>query len=49
MTMMKLIITENGNKNAWLAHGTPHLNVRSDFMDTETGTKPKHAFGGVSM
>jgi hypothetical protein len=30
--------------NAWLAHGTPHLNVRSDFMDTETGIKPKHAY-----
>ncbi len=45
--IMKLIIIENGN-NAWLAHGTPHLNVRSDFMDTETGIKPKHAFGGVS-
>jgi hypothetical protein len=46
--IMKLIITENGN-NAWLAHGTPHLNVRSDFVDTETGIKPKHAFGGVSI
>jgi hypothetical protein len=46
--IMKLIITENGN-NAWLAHGTPHLNVRSDFMDTETGIMPKHAFGGVNM
>ena len=46
--IMKLIITENGN-NAWLAHGTPHLNVRSDFMDTETGSKPKHAFRGVTM
>ena len=46
--IMKLIITENEN-NAWLAHGTPHLNVRSDFIDTETGIKPKHAFGGVNM
>jgi hypothetical protein len=26
-TIMKLIIAEQGN-NAWLAHGTPHLNVR---------------------
>jgi hypothetical protein len=39
---MKLIITEQGN-NAWLAHGTPHLNVRADFKDTETGIKPKHS------
>ena len=46
--IMKLIISENGN-NAWLAHGTPHLNVRNDFMDTETGIKPKHVFGGVNM
>ncbi len=43
--IMKLIITEQGN-NAWLAHGTPHLNVRSDFVDTETetGIKRKQAF-----
>ena len=40
--IMKLIITEQGN-NAWLAHGTPHLNVRADFKDTETGIKPKHS------
>ena len=46
--IMKLIITENGN-NAWLAHGTLRLNVRSDFVDTTTGIKPKHAFGGVTM
>ncbi len=37
---MRLIIAENGN-NAWLAHLTPHLNVRADFMDMETGIKPK--------
>ncbi len=38
--IMKLIIQEQGN-NAWLAHGTPHLQVRSDYMDTETGIKRK--------
>ena len=38
--IMKLIIQEKGN-NAWLAHGTPHLHVRSDFSDTETGIKRK--------
>jgi hypothetical protein len=40
---MKLIIQEQGN-NAWLAHGTdgtPHLQVRSDYIDTETGIKRK--------
>ena len=36
---MRLIITENGN-NAWLAHGTPHCNVRADFMDTEQASNP---------
>ena len=38
--IMKLIIQEQGN-NAWLAHGTPHLHVRNDYMDTETGIKRK--------
>jgi hypothetical protein len=38
--IMKLIIQEQGN-NAWLAHGTPHLQVRSDYIDTETGIKRK--------
>ena len=37
---MKLITQEQGN-NAWLAHGTPHLQVRSDYIDTETGIKRK--------
>ena len=46
--IMKLIIAENGN-NAWLAHGTPHLNVRADFMDTETGIRPKHTYGSSNM
>ncbi len=45
---MKLIITEQGN-NAWLAHGTPHLNVRSDCVDTATGIKPKDTFGACNM
>jgi CO dehydrogenase/acetyl-CoA synthase alpha subunit len=34
------IIEENGN-NSWLAHGTPHCNVRNDFVNTITGIKPK--------
>ena len=38
--VMSLIIEENGN-NSWLAHGTPHCNVRNDFMNTITGIKPK--------
>ncbi len=46
--IMKLIITEHGN-NAWLANGTPHLNVRSDFADTETGIKRKQAFEACNM
>ena len=46
--IMKLIITEQGN-NAWLAHGTPHLNVRSDYIDTATGIKPKDTFGACNM
>jgi hypothetical protein len=46
--IVKLIITEQGN-NAWLAHGTPRLNVRSDFVDTETGIKQKQAFEACNM
>jgi hypothetical protein len=38
--VMKLIIEENGN-NSWLAHGTPHCNVRNDYVNTITGIKPK--------
>ncbi len=38
--VMKLIIEENGN-NSWLAHGTPHCNVRNDYVNTMTGIKPK--------
>ena len=46
--IMKLIIAEQGN-NAWLAHGTPHLNVRNDYVDTATGIKRKNTFGAVNM
>ena len=45
---MKLIIAEKGN-NAWLAHGTPHLNVRNDYADTPTGIKRKNTWGSVAM
>jgi hypothetical protein len=45
--IMKLIIAEQGN-NTWLVHGTPHLNVRSDYVDTETGIKHKETFGWIS-
>ena len=45
---MKLIIAEQGN-NAWLAHGTPHLNVRNDYVDTATVIKRKNTFGAVNM
>ena len=45
---MKLIIAEQG-KNSWLAHGTPHLNVRTDYVDTTTGIKRKNTFGGMNM
>ena len=46
--IMKLIIAERGN-NAWLSHGTPHLNVRNDYVDTPTGIRPKQTFGDMSM
>ena len=45
---MKLIIAEQGNI-AWLAHGTPHLNVRNDYADTPTGIKHKNTWGSVAM
>ena len=35
------IIAENGN-NQWLAMGTPHCNVRKDFIDTPTGIRRKY-------
>ena len=46
--IMKLIIAEQGN-NAWLAHGTPHLNVRNDYVDTATGIKRRNTWGSVTM
>ncbi len=48
--IMKLIIAEQGN-NAWLAHGTPHLDVRNDYVDTATciKRKSKNTWGSVNM
>ncbi len=40
--VMKVIIAENGN-NSFLAHGTPHYNVRRDFADTTNGISAKLA------
>ena len=40
--VMEVIIKENGN-NSFLAHGTPHCNVRRDFADTPNGISPKLA------
>ena len=33
--------SERGN-NAWFSHGTPHLNVRSDYTDTENENRYKY-------
>ncbi len=32
--------------HSWHIHGTPHLNVRSDYTDTETetGIRRKHTY-----
>ncbi len=38
--VIRLIIQEEG-KNSWLAHGTPHCNVRQDYIDTTTVILPK--------
>ncbi len=38
--VMKKIIEEKGD-NRWLANGTPHCNVRMDYMDTEYGIRRK--------
>ena len=38
--VMQMIIRENGN-NSWLAEGTPHCGVRSDFVDTDQGIRRK--------
>jgi hypothetical protein len=37
---MKKIMNEEGD-NSRLATGAPHCNVRADFVDTATGTKPR--------
>ena len=46
--VMRLIIEENGN-NSWLAHGTPHCDVRRDYLNTPTGIKPKHYLEDVEF
>ena len=38
--IMRKIMEEEGN-NSWLATGAPHCNVRSDFIDTPSGIKPR--------
>jgi hypothetical protein len=40
--IMEIIIAENGN-NSFLAHVTPHCNVRRDYHDTSTGIANKLA------
>ncbi len=40
--VMEVIIAENGN-NSFLAHSTPHCNVRRDFIDTPNGITTKLA------
>ena len=39
--VMKKIIEEKGD-NRWLADGTPHCDVRKDFMDTLYGIQKKN-------
>ena len=36
--ILKKIVDTNGDTE-WLKHGTPHCNVRRDFIDTEVGVK----------
>jgi len=38
--VMDVIIKEDGN-NDFLSNGTPHCNVRRDYIDTPTGIKRK--------
>jgi alpha-D-ribose 1-methylphosphonate 5-phosphate C-P lyase len=38
--IMKVII-DNGGSNHWLAEGTPHCNLRRDFVNTKYGIKPR--------
>jgi hypothetical protein len=42
--VMEIVIEERerGN-NAFLSHGTPHCNVRRDYLDTPTGVRRKLA------
>ena len=40
--VMEVIIAENGN-SSFLAHGTPHCNVRRDYRDATTGITTKLA------
>jgi hypothetical protein len=40
--VMEVIIQGDGNNN-FLAHGTPHCNVRRDYRDTPTGITTKLA------
>jgi hypothetical protein len=37
--MQKII--ENDGHNHWLVDGTPHCNVRRDFIDTKHGIAPR--------
>jgi hypothetical protein len=36
--ILKKIVDTNGDTE-WLKHGTPHCNVRRDYIDTEVGVK----------
>ena len=40
--IMQTIIEARGN-NHWLAHGTPHCNVRRDFVSVNDGIRRKFA------
>ncbi len=39
--IMRLIIEEDGN-NSWLAHGTPHCDVRQDYVNMPIPNKPNY-------
>jgi hypothetical protein len=43
--LMQRIINEDGH-NGWLATGTSHCHVRRDFIDTNTGVRPRAEKGG---
>ena len=36
--ILKKIVDTNGDTD-WLKHGTPHCNVRRDYIDTKVGVK----------